>query len=73
MITGLDDVSGSKIYHAGTQSSDGNFITSGGRVIAVTSLADDLRQAVDTSLANAELIQYEEKYYRKDIGYEFHI
>ena len=73
MITGLDDVSGSKIYHAGTQSSDGNFTTSGGRVIAVTSLADDLRQAVDTSLANAELIRYEGKYYRKDIGFEFHL
>ena len=48
-----------------------NMITNGGRVLAITTLADDLQTALKSSKANAEKIQYEGKYYRKDIGWEF--
>ncbi len=67
-IHGLDKVDGSRIYHAGTTHFDGRVLTSGGRVLAVTSLSSTLTRAIDKSLINAERLQYEGKYYRKDIG-----
>ena len=71
LMTGLDTVSGSILFHAGTAQKDGDVVTSGGRVIAVTSYGDTLQEALATSYANAEKIQYEGRYYRRDIGYEF--
>lgn len=68
IIHGLDHVDGSRIYHAGTAIYDGSVITSGGRVIAVTSMGSSLNRALEKSLVNAETIQFEGKYYRKDIG-----
>jgi phosphoribosylamine--glycine ligase len=67
-ISGLELVSGSRVYHAGTTIKEGSTVTSGGRVIAVTSLADTMEGAIVQSLINAETIQFEGKYYRKDIG-----
>ncbi|MCB0563878.1 MAG: phosphoribosylamine--glycine ligase [Phaeodactylibacter sp.] len=69
-ITGLDGVEGSIAFHAGTKLEDGLVKTNGGRVIALTSYGMDIRSAVDTSLENAEKVQYEGKYYRKDIGFD---
>jgi len=69
-ILGLDHVDGSRIYHAGTNNYNGSVITSGGRVLAVTSLASNMQRAIDKCLVNAERIQYEGKYYRKDIGFD---
>jgi phosphoribosylamine--glycine ligase len=69
IITGLENTEGSLILHAGTtKDSTDNYITNGGRVIAVTSLGIDMEQALIKSYENAEKIQYEGKYYRKDIG-----
>jgi phosphoribosylamine--glycine ligase len=69
IISGLENVNGSLILHAGTtRNSKGNIITNGGRVIAVTSLDSDISQALQKSFENAEKIQFEGKYYRKDIG-----
>jgi len=68
IIHGLDHVDGSRVYHAGTAIYDGSVITSGGRVIAVTSMGSTLNRALEKSLVNAETIQFEGKYYRKDIG-----
>lgn len=68
VIHGLDHVDGSRIYHAGTALHDGEVITSGGRVLAVTSLAGSLSRAVEKSLVNAEAIEFEGKSYRRDIG-----
>ena len=67
-IKGLDHTDGSRIYHAGTTIYDGHVITSGGRVLAVTSMASTMPRAIEKSLVNAEMIQFEGKYFRKDIG-----
>ena len=67
-IKGLDHVDGSRIYHAGTSIYDKSVITSGGRVLAVTSMGSTLNRALEKSLINAETIQFEGKYYRRDIG-----
>ncbi len=68
-ILGLDHVEGSIVFHAGTTSSNG-VITSGGRVLAVTSLGDSMDEALKKSYENAENIQFENKYFRKDIGFD---
>lgn len=67
-IKGLDHVDGSRIYHAGTKIFNGSVITSGGRVIAVTSMGSSMTRALEKSLTNANTIQFEGKYFRKDIG-----
>ena len=68
-ISGLELVEGSLAFHAGTSLGEGNAIeTAGGRVIALTSYGEDIQDAVAHSLKNAELIQFEGKYFRRDIG-----
>jgi phosphoribosylamine--glycine ligase len=69
-IEGLDTLTDSMVFHAGTAEQEGEVITQGGRVLAVTSLADDLPTALAHSLRNAERIHYEGKYFRKDIGFD---
>ncbi len=71
VLTGQTDVSGSILFHAGTAVKDGMVVTSGGRVMAVTSLAPTLKDALATSYANAARIGFEGRYFRKDIGWEF--
>ena len=69
IIKGFDNVNGSYLFHAGTLiDAEGNYITNGGRVIAVTSLGNTLNEALQCSLKNSEEIEFEGKYYRKDIG-----
>lgn len=70
-ISGLEKVQDSILFHAGTKNNDGQIETSGGRVIAITSLADDLPSALRISYQNAEHIQFDGKNYRRDIGFEF--
>jgi phosphoribosylamine--glycine ligase len=69
VITGLDGVEGSIAFHAGTvQSQSGQVVTNGGRVMAVTSFGNTMKEALLASFKNAEKIKYEGKYYRSDIG-----
>jgi phosphoribosylamine--glycine ligase len=68
-ISGLDDVEGSIVFHAGTTGSNG-IITSGGRVLAITSLGDTIDDALEKSYKNAGVIQFENKYFRRDIGFD---
>jgi phosphoribosylamine--glycine ligase len=60
-----------KYIMAGTVFSEGKLLTSGGRVMAVTAMGNTIKTALSKSLAEAEKIQYQGKYFRKDIGYEF--
>lgn len=71
VMTGFDKVKGSIAFHAGTANKDNNTVTSGGRVIAITSYGDTIQDALKASYENAAHIEYEGRYYRKDIGYEF--
>jgi len=68
-ITGLDKVQDSIVFHAGTAyGANNNVITSGGRVLGITSFGDTLQDALDKSYRNAAAINFEGKYYRTDIG-----
>ena len=70
LISGIDSVKDSIVFHAGTTMNNSELQTSGGRVLAVTSLANSLQEAVTVSKRNAELIQFEGKYFRNDIGFD---
>jgi phosphoribosylamine--glycine ligase len=70
-IEGLDEaarIDGVRVYHAGTRQQDGKIYTSGGRVLNVTARGATLSQALDRAYAAAEVIRFEGKDYRKDIG-----
>jgi phosphoribosylamine--glycine ligase len=70
-IDGLDEaarVEGVRIYHAGTRAEDGRIYTSGGRILNVTALGATLSQALDRAYAAAEMIKFDGKDYRRDIG-----
>ena len=69
-ITGVDDVQDSIVFHAGTTEKDGDILTSGGRVMAITSVAENFQEAIRISLKNAEKIHFEGKYFRRDIGFD---
>ena len=69
---GLPDDPATLIFHAGTKwLENGKLVTNGGRVIAVTTLAPDIKSAAAKSKAIIDEISFDGKYYRKDIGYEF--
>lgn len=67
-ITGLENAGELQVFHAGTQSKEGRLLTAGGRVMAVTALDQTISAAVAKCLAGADRIQFEGKYYRRDIG-----
>lgn len=72
-ISGLDEPvpADSLIFHAGTKLQNGEVVTSGGRVLCITSFAETVYEAVDKSRDILENIHYEGIYYRRDIGFEF--
>ena len=71
-ITGLENVNNCIVFHAGTtiDVDDNSIKTSGGRVIAVTALGVNMGSALEDSYANVDLIDFEDKYVRKDIGFD---
>ena len=69
VITGIGDVTESLVFHAGTKlAENGDTLTNGGRVICVTSFADDLTSALEKSFRSVEKIKWDGKYFRRDIG-----
>jgi phosphoribosylamine--glycine ligase len=69
-ITGIKEVENSIVFHAGTSIDNGEIVTNGGRVLAITSINDSFKKAVKCSLENAEKISFENSYFRKDIGFD---
>lgn len=69
-ISGLTNgqLGGVTVYHAGTALKDGKLVTSGGRVLGVTALGRDLKEALDKAYAAVDKIDFENKHFRKDIG-----
>lgn len=67
-ITGLDQIDSSIVFHAGTAFRDGNVVTSGGRVIAVSSYGRNKAEALQKSFTEAQKINFTDKYFRRDIG-----
>ena len=67
-ITGIDHVEGSIVFHSGTAMKDGQVVTNGGRVIAVSSYGKDKAEALQKSFEEAQKIQFTDKYFRRDIG-----
>jgi len=71
-ITGLDDaasIAGVQVFHAGTSLLDGNYLTNGGRVLAVTAAADSLEKALGLAYEGIGKIHFDGMYYRRDIGH----
>lgn len=70
VITGLDKVKDSIAFHAGTKMVDGKVLTNGGRVISISSYGATKAEALAKSFANAQIIDFEKKYFRRDIGFD---
>src|SRR6056297_2744584 len=69
-ITGFEKVEDSIVFHAGTSEENGKILTSGGRVIAITSFGNDYKQALKKSYLNAEKLHFDKMYFRKDLGFD---
>lgn len=70
IILGLTEETDSIIFHAGTKKVDDNFLTNGGRVIAVTSLSENYKDAVKSSYDQIKKISFDQAYFRQDIGFD---
>ena len=70
IITNMEVIEDSLLFHAGTTLDNGEIKTNGGRVIAVSSLSGNFRDALKKSFRNAEIVTFDKKYYRSDIGFD---
>ncbi len=69
-IKGEQKAGGSLLFHAGTAMKQGELVSNGGRVIAVTTLGNSMKEALAVTYRNAEKIEFEGKYFRRDIGFD---
>jgi phosphoribosylamine--glycine ligase len=70
IVSGLDQTEKCVVFHAGTKLSDQNIVTSGGRVLAVSSWGESMQEALDGSYLNARRISFDKMYFRPDIGFD---
>ena len=70
VISGIDTIEDSIVFHAGTTTKEGAVVTNGGRVIAITSFDTDFREAIKKSYQNIEKLHFDRMYYRTDIGFD---
>jgi len=70
IISGLDQTENCVVFHAGTKLADQKVITTGGRVVAVSSWGESMQEALDGSYLNARRISFEKMYLRPDIGFD---
>ncbi len=70
VISGLETIEDSIVFHAGTKLDNGNVVTNGGRVIAVTSYGDNFQEAIKKSYQNVDKLSFDKMYFRKDIGFD---
>ena len=72
VISGLDRTNNYLVFHAGTKRKKKSTVTNGGRVLAVTALGKNMKKALKKAKEGAKRIQFQGKYYRKDIGFDLH-
>jgi len=70
VISGLEKITDSLVFHAGTKIENGAVVSNGGRVLAVTSFGDDFQEAIKKSYQNINQLHFDTMYYRKDIGFD---
>ncbi|MCC9042094.1 phosphoribosylamine--glycine ligase [Myroides sp. M-43] len=70
VITGIEDVEDSIVFHAGTALKDGEVVTNGGRVLAVTSFGNTYDEALKKSYQNIDKLNFDKIYFRSDIGFD---
>ncbi len=70
VISGSKEIKNSQVFYAGTKSENGQLLTNGGRVLAITSMGEHIEEAIENALKQADNIQFEGKYFRKDIGFD---
>ncbi|ABQ04074.1 phosphoribosylamine--glycine ligase [Flavobacterium johnsoniae] len=70
VISGLENITDSIVFHAGTKLDGKNVVTNGGRVIAVTSYGDNFQEAIKKSYQNIDKLSFDKMYFRKDIGFD---
>jgi len=70
VISGLENITDSIVFHAGTKLDGENVVTNGGRVIAVTSYGDNFQEAIKKSYQNIDKLSFDKMYFRKDIGFD---
>ncbi len=70
VITGFEKITDSIVFHAGTKLDNGNVVTNGGRVMAITSYGDNFQEALSKSYKNVDQLHFEKMYFRKDIGFD---
>ena len=70
-ITGLQKISEKKnmiVFHAGTDKKGGKIVTSGGRVLGITGIGDNIDEAIKTAYEGVEIVNFNQKHFRTDIG-----
>ncbi len=70
VISGIENIQDSLVFHAGTKTENGKIVSNGGRVLAITSFGNDFQEAIKKSYQNIEKLHFDTMYYRKDIGFD---